>query len=158
MDILTDDVTYSSLMELLYVDNLVLWGESLNEVMDKYGRWKNAVEGKGWRCFWWNGKVLLFGWGDRVPTGVLHDRVGGYFEDWGYDNSKLSSQIHGSWDEWEKEEGSTKESVGRVYKGVGTIWFEKRGCVQSKQMARANKIKTCKLQPARIMALLLLLF
>ena len=29
--------------------NGVLCGESLNEVMDKYGRWKNAVEGKGLR-------------------------------------------------------------------------------------------------------------
>ena len=35
-----------SLIELLYADNLVLCGESFNEVMDKYGRLKNAVEGK----------------------------------------------------------------------------------------------------------------
>ena len=33
-------------MELLYADDLVLCGASLNEVMDKYGRWKNVVEGK----------------------------------------------------------------------------------------------------------------
>ena len=33
-------------MELLCADDLVLCGESLNKVMDKYGRWKNAVEGK----------------------------------------------------------------------------------------------------------------
>ena len=47
MDVLTEDVTDGSLMELLYANNLVLCGESLNEVIDKYGRWKNAVEGKG---------------------------------------------------------------------------------------------------------------
>ena len=47
MDVLTEDVRDRSLMELLYVDDLVLCGESLNEVMDKHGRWKNAVEGKG---------------------------------------------------------------------------------------------------------------
>ena len=47
MDVLTGDVTDGSLMELLYANNLVLCGESLNEVIDKYGRWKNAVEGKG---------------------------------------------------------------------------------------------------------------
>ena len=35
-----------SLIELLYADDLVLCGESLNEVMHKYGRWKNAVEGR----------------------------------------------------------------------------------------------------------------
>ena len=36
-------------MELLYADDLVLCGESFNEVMDKYGRWKNAVDRKGLR-------------------------------------------------------------------------------------------------------------
>ena len=29
-------------MELLYADKRVLCGQSLNEVTDKYGRWKNA--------------------------------------------------------------------------------------------------------------------
>ena len=35
---------------VVYADNLVLCGESLKEVMDKYGRWKNAVEGSGGEC------------------------------------------------------------------------------------------------------------
>ena len=34
-------------MELLYSDNLVLCRESLNDFMNKYGKLKNAVEGKG---------------------------------------------------------------------------------------------------------------
>ena len=38
MDVLTEDVRNGSLMELLYADDLVLGRESLNEVMDKYGR------------------------------------------------------------------------------------------------------------------------
>ena len=38
MDVLTENVRDGSLMELLYGDDLVLCGESLNEVMDKYGR------------------------------------------------------------------------------------------------------------------------
>ena len=38
MDFLTADVRDGSLMELLCAYNLVLCGESLNEVMDKYGR------------------------------------------------------------------------------------------------------------------------
>ena len=52
-----------SLMELLYADDLVLCGESLNEVMDKYGRWKNAVEGKSLRVNVdkTKGMQLLFG-------------------------------------------------------------------------------------------------
>ena len=49
MDVLTEDVRDGSLMELLYAGNLFLCGESLNQVIDKYGRWKNAVEGKGLR-------------------------------------------------------------------------------------------------------------
>ena len=47
MNVLTEDVRDGSLMELLYADDLVLRGELLNEVMDKYGRQKNVVEGKG---------------------------------------------------------------------------------------------------------------
>ena len=44
------DVRDGSLMELLHADDLVLCGESsLNEVMVKYGRRKNAVDGKGLR-------------------------------------------------------------------------------------------------------------
>ena len=45
MDILTEDVRDGSLMELWYADDLLLCGESLEKVMSKYGRWKNAVEG-----------------------------------------------------------------------------------------------------------------
>ena len=38
MDALTEDVTDGSLIELLYAYDLALCGESLNEVMGKYGR------------------------------------------------------------------------------------------------------------------------
>ena len=63
MDILAEDVRDGSLMELLYADDLVLCGESLNEVIDKYGRWKNAVEGKDLRVNVekTKGMQLLFG-------------------------------------------------------------------------------------------------
>ena len=47
MDVLTEDVRDGSLMELLYPDDFVLCGESLNEVMKKYGdekmQWKEKV-------------------------------------------------------------------------------------------------------------------
>ena len=45
----TEYVRDGSLMELLSTDDLVLCEGSLNEVMGKYGRWKNGVEGKGLR-------------------------------------------------------------------------------------------------------------
>ena len=51
MDVLIEDVRDDSLMELLHADDLVLCGESLNEVMDKYERWTNAVdEESGGEC------------------------------------------------------------------------------------------------------------
>ena len=49
MNVLTENVRNGSLMELLYADNLVFCGELLNEVMGKYGIWKNAVEAKDLR-------------------------------------------------------------------------------------------------------------
>ena len=49
MDVLTEDERDGSLMDLLYADDFVLGGQSADKVMDKYGRWKNAVEGKGLR-------------------------------------------------------------------------------------------------------------
>ena len=44
MDVLTNDLKDGSLMGLLHADDLVLCGESLNEVMDKYGRWEKWKE------------------------------------------------------------------------------------------------------------------
>ena len=44
MDVLGRRCEEGWLMELLYAEDLVLCGESLIEVMDKYGRWKNAVK------------------------------------------------------------------------------------------------------------------
>ena len=82
MDVLTEDVRDGSLMELLYGDDLVLCGESLNEVMDKYGRWTNVVEGKGLRVNVdkTKGMLLLFGKKSSVskvdPCGVCGERVG----------------------------------------------------------------------------------
>ena len=82
MDVLTKDVRDGSLMKLLYAEDLVLCGESLNEVMDKYRRWENAVEGKSPRV---NvdkakGMELLFGKKNCVlkvdPCCVSGKRVG----------------------------------------------------------------------------------
>ena len=69
VDVLTEDVRDGWLMKLWYADGLVLCGESLNEVINKYGRWKNAVEGKGWRwmliklkvCSYYLGRKVVFG-------------------------------------------------------------------------------------------------
>ena len=49
MDVLTEDVRDGLLMQLLYADDFSLCVEPLNEVMDKYGKWKNGVKGKGLR-------------------------------------------------------------------------------------------------------------
>ena len=79
---LTEDVRDGSLMELLYADDLVLCGESFNEVMDKYGRWKNAVEGKILRVnvHKTKGIKLIFGKKSSVskvdPWRVCGERIG----------------------------------------------------------------------------------
>ena len=82
MDVLTEDVRGGSLMELLYADYLVLCGESLNEVMDKYEIWKNPVERKGLRVNVdkTNGMQVLFGKKNSIwkvdPCGVCGEWVG----------------------------------------------------------------------------------
>ena len=50
IDVLTENVSNGSLMDLLYADDLVLCGESLNEVTNKYVKWKNAVEEPEGEC------------------------------------------------------------------------------------------------------------
>ena len=82
MDVLTEDVRDGSLMELLYADDLVLCGELLNEVMDKYGRRKTAVEGQDLRVNVnkTKGRQLLFGKKSSIskvdPCGVSGDQFG----------------------------------------------------------------------------------
>ena len=54
-------------------------------------------------------------------------------------NIKQNTWGYGSWNNWEKEEGSTKDIVGGVRKeGFGTIWLHKKRCIQSKEMVRVN--------------------
>ena len=79
MDVVTENMRDGSLMELLYADDLVLCGELL---IDKYGRWKNAVERKGLRVNVnkTKGMQLLFGKKSNVskvdPCGFCGERVG----------------------------------------------------------------------------------
>ena len=66
---LTEDVVRDgSLMELLCADDLVLCGEPLNEVIDKYGRWKNAVEGKVLRVNVYKAKGMQLLFGKKCPV------------------------------------------------------------------------------------------
>ena len=82
MHVLTEDVRDGSLMELLYADDLVLCGESLNDGMDKYKRWKNAVEGKDLRVIVDKTKGLQLSFGKKSsvskvdPCGVCGEWVG----------------------------------------------------------------------------------
>ena len=82
MDVLIEDVRDDSLMELLHADDLVLCGESLNEVMDKYERWTNAVEEKSLvvNVDKTKGVQLLFRKKSIVPKkdpwGICGERVG----------------------------------------------------------------------------------
>ena len=66
---------------VVVADDLVLCREVLNEVMDKHGKWKNAVEGKGLRVNvdQTEGMQLLFGKRSSVskvdPCGVCGEQV-----------------------------------------------------------------------------------
>ena len=57
IDVLIEDVSDVLLMELLYLDDLVLCGESLNE--EKYVRLKNPAEGKRLSQLCFGNKVLF---------------------------------------------------------------------------------------------------
>ena len=69
-------------MELLYADDLVLCGESLNDIMDKYKRWKNAVERKDLRVNVDKTKGMQLSFGKKScvskvdACGVCGERVG----------------------------------------------------------------------------------
>ena len=82
MDVLTGDVRGGSSVELLYADDLVLFWESLNEVMDKYRRCKHAVEGNDLmvNIYKTKGMQLLFGKERSVSdldlSGVCGEQVG----------------------------------------------------------------------------------
>ena len=79
MNVLMEDVRDGSLMELLYADDLVLYWDSSNKVMDKYGRLKNAVEGKGLRVNVDKTKAMQFLFGKKSsvskvdPCGVCSE-------------------------------------------------------------------------------------
>ena len=47
MDEVTREARSNNLKELLYADDLLLMGESLNEIEVKYRKWKEALHGKG---------------------------------------------------------------------------------------------------------------
>ena len=82
IDVVKEDVRDGSLMELLYADSLVLCEELLKEVMDKYGRWKNAVGGKGLRVNVYKAKGMQLSFGKKSsvlkvdPCCVFGERVG----------------------------------------------------------------------------------
>ena len=82
MDVKTEDVRDGSLMELLYADDLISCGESLNKVMEKYRRWKKAVEGKSLRVNVdkTNCMQILCGIKSSIskvgPCGVFGERIG----------------------------------------------------------------------------------
>ena len=65
-----------SLMKLLYADDLVLCGESLNDIMGKYKRWKNAVEGKGLRVSVDKAKGMQLSFGKESRGGYKMSEVG----------------------------------------------------------------------------------
>ena len=66
MDVLTEDVRDGSLMELLYANDLVLCGESLNEILVKFGWWKMQQKKRVWAWMLIKHKVCSYYLGRKV--------------------------------------------------------------------------------------------
>ena len=46
-DVVTEHAREGPLIEILYADNLVLMSESLEDLRERFQRWRSALEGKG---------------------------------------------------------------------------------------------------------------
>ena len=82
VDVLTEGVRSGSLLEL-YADDLILCGESVEEVMEKYAKWKAALQRKGLTVNVGKTKGIQLLEGKRSasakidPCGACKERVGG---------------------------------------------------------------------------------
>ena len=109
--------------------DVVLWGGASYDQNDQWddwliGCWLMFLE-IGWALLWRLRIWFKAAWGAMTMSFVETSTP----KSWGY----------GRWNNWENKEGLTKEIVGRVREdGFGTIWLQKKGCVQLKEKARTN--------------------
>lgn len=81
MNVLAEEVKDGPLLELLHADDLILIGASVEEVMEKYGKWEATVEGKCLSVAVRKTKSMQFLEGLRCaskkidPCGVFEERV-----------------------------------------------------------------------------------
>lgn len=82
MEAVTSDVRGGLLWELLYADDLVLMAESMEELLEKLRKWKEAMESKGLRVNVSKTKVMMGGLGrtehesGRYPCAMCQRGVG----------------------------------------------------------------------------------
>ena len=61
VDVVTESVRSGSMIEMLYVDDLVLMSEMMEGLREKFWRWKEAFESKGLMVNLGKTKVLVSG-------------------------------------------------------------------------------------------------
>ena len=82
VDVVTKHAREGLLNEILYADDLVLMSESLEELREKFQRWRRALEGKGLKVNVGKTKMMVSGTEGEItsskidPCGVCGKRVG----------------------------------------------------------------------------------
>ena len=81
VDVVMEGVRNGLMSEMLYVDNLVLTGETVEGLREKFWKWKEAFESKGLNVNLGKTKVVVSGAEDEVsvskvdPCGICEKRV-----------------------------------------------------------------------------------
>ena len=82
VDVLTEHAREGLLNEILYADDLVLMSESLEDLRERFQRWKRALEGKGLKVNVGKTKTMVSGTEGEItsskidPCGICGKRVG----------------------------------------------------------------------------------
>ena len=81
VDIVTENVRNGLMIEMLYVDDLVLMSEVMEGLREKFWKWKEAFENKGLKVNFGKTKVVVSGAEGEVsvskvdPCGIFGKRV-----------------------------------------------------------------------------------
>ena len=71
VDAVSERVKDGSISHILYTDDLILVGETMKDLRDKFWRWKEAFEGKGMRVNLNEIKVMVSGLEEKVQQARL---------------------------------------------------------------------------------------
>ena len=76
VDVITENVREGLMKEILYADGLVLISETIEELREKFRKWKEAFESKGMNVNLGKTKLMVSGSGEITTTGSKIDPCG----------------------------------------------------------------------------------